>query len=94
MDEIINNLSLSEQIRLYLKLQNKFNKEPEYTIKNTNDGRYCTDSKYKFLDSCAFEKPEYAKLAYYIAKNTEGQFLVSNIRYVFRVLNIDSEWRK
>ena len=93
MNKIINDLSLSEQIRLYLKLQKKLNKEPEYIVKETIDGYYYIESKFKKLNTCIFEKPEYAKLAYGIAANLkDSESLIVTIKYVFRLLNIDSKW--
>lgn len=95
MNEIIKNLSLSEQIKLYLELQKKLNKEPEYTIQETTDGYYYVESKFKKLNTCIFEKPEYAKLAYGIAANLkDSESLTNAIKYTFRLLNIDSEWAK
>lgn len=37
-----------------------------------------------------------ARLAYAIYLNTQDSFvnIIDNIRYVFRLLNIDSEWTK
>ena len=41
-----------------------------------------------------FETPEMARLAYVIYLNTQDSFvdIIDNIKYVFRLLNIDSEW--
>lgn len=94
MDEIINNLSPSEQVNMYLKLQKKFNKEPEYTISWDKQGYYVS-SHTGVIGSLRFEKKEYAELAYLIYKNmNHDENLFYNIRSVFRLLNIDSEWSK
>ena len=41
-----------------------------------------------------FETPEMARLAYAIYLNTQDSFadIIDNIKYVFRLLNIDSEY--
>lgn len=94
MDEIINNLSLSEQVRLYLELQKKLNKEPEYTVSNDKNGYYIS-SITGILGALRFEKKEYAELAYQIWKNIKpDDHFMYIIRSVFRLLNIDSEWAK
>ena len=94
MNEIINDLSLSEQVRLYLELQKKLNKESEYTISNDKNGYYVS-SYTGVIGSLRFEKKEYAELAYQIYKNmNHNENLFHNIRSVFRLLNIDSEWSK
>lgn len=94
MDKIINNLSPSEQISMYLKLRKKFNKEPEYTVDNDKDGYYI-NCHIGIFRSLRFEKKEFAELAYQIYKNmNHDESLFYNIRSVFRLLNIDSEWAK
>lgn len=57
MDEIINNLSPSEQVSMYLKLRKKFSEEPEYTISNDRDGYYVS-SHTGVIGSLRFEKKE------------------------------------
>ena len=94
MDEIINNLTLPEQVRLYLELQKKLNKEPDYTISKDKNGYYVS-SHTGVIGSLRFEKKEYAELAYQIYKNmNHDENLFYTLRYVFRLLNIDSEWAK
>ena len=102
LNRIINSLSPGEQNVMYNALQKRLNRGPEYTIKkngtgysiklndkyeNTNHGTIC---------SLAFETPEMARLAYAIYLNTQDSFadIIDNIKYVFRLLNIDSEWTK
>lgn len=94
MDEIINNLSPSEQVSMYLKLRKKFNKEPEYTVSNDRDGYYIK-CRIGIISSLRFEKKEYAELAYQIYKNmNHDENLMYNVRSVFKLLAIDSEWAK
>lgn len=47
------------------------------------------------MQSC-FETPEMARLAYVIYLNTQNNLvdIIDNIKYVFRLLNINSEWAK
>lgn len=95
LNEITDSLSSVEKNLMYFKLQKELNKEPEYIIKETIDGYYYIESKFKKLNTCIFEKPEYAKLAYSIASSLkDSESLIVTIKYVFRLLNIDSEWTK
>ena len=102
INKIIDSLSPVEQLIMYNALQKKLNRGPEYTIRkngtgysikpndkyeNTNHGTVC---------SLVFETPEMARLAYAIYLNTQNSLvdIIDNIKYVFRLLNIDSEWTK
>lgn len=88
INKIIDLLSPEEQNVMYNALQKRLNKGPEYTIKKNGDhGTIC---------NLAFETPEMAHLAYAIYLNTQDSFtdIIDNIKYVFRLLNIDSEWTK
>ena len=102
INKIIDSLSPVEQNLMYNILQKKLNRGPEYTIRknglgysiklkdkyeNTNHGTIC---------SLVFETPEMTRLAYAIYLNTQDSFadIIDNIKYVFRLLNIDSEWTK
>ena len=102
INKIIDSLSPVEQNLMYNILQKKLNRGPEYTIRknglgysiklkdkyeNTNHGTIC---------SLVFETPEMTRLAYAIYLNTQDSLvdIIDNIKYVFRLLNIDSEWTK
>lgn len=61
--------------------------KPNDKYENANHGTVC---------SLVFETPEMARLAYAIYLNTQNSFsdIIDNIKYVFRLLNINSEWTK
>lgn len=102
INKIIDSLSPGEQNVMYNALQKRLNKGPEYTIKKNGLGYSIKPSdKYENGDhgtiyNLAFETPEMAHLAYAIYLNTQDSFtdIIDNIKYVFRLLNIDSEWTK
>lgn len=102
ISKIIDSLSLGEQNVMYNALQKKLNRNPEYTIRKNGTGYSITpNGKYKntyhaTLCNLVFETPEMAHLAYALYLNIPNSLtdLVDNIKYVFRVLNIDSEWKK
>lgn len=93
INKIIDSLSSVEQNLMYNALQKRLNRGPGYSIKpndkyeNANHGTIC---------SLVFETPEMARLAYAIYLNTQDNFadIIDNIKYVFRLLNINSEWTK
>lgn len=99
INKIIDSLSPVEQNVMYNALQKRLNRGPEYTIRtgysikpndkyeNANHGTIC---------SLVFETPEMARLAYAIYLNTQDSLvdIIDNIKYVFRLLNINSEWTK
>ena len=102
INKIINSLSPGEKNVMYNALQKKLNRCSEYTIRkngtgysikpndkyeNANHGTICT---------LVFETPEMTRLAYAIYLNTQDSLvdIIDNIKYVFRLLNIDSEWTK
>ena len=94
VNKIINSLSLREQNVMYNALQKKLNRGPEYTISYDESGYYvkCDSPQ---LNTFRFEKKEYAELTYQIYKNMKpDENLLNYIKYVFRLLNIDSEWTK
>ena len=102
INKIIDSLSLGEQNVMYNALQKKLNRGPEYTI-ITNGTRYSIKLNDKYENTqqatvcnLAFETPEMARLAYTIYLNTQDSFadIIDNIKYVFRLLNINSEWAK
>lgn len=100
--KIIDSLSPVEQNLVYNALQKKLNRGPEYTISNNGTGYFIKlNDKYENTQqatvcSLAFETPEMARLAYAIYLNTQDSFadIIDSIKYVFRLLNIDSEWTK
>ena len=100
INKIIDSLSLREQNVMYNALQKKINKGPEYTIRKNGSGYSIKpNDKYENANhgticSLVFETPEMARLAYAIYLNTQDSFvdIIDNIKYVFRLLNIDSEW--
>ena len=102
INKIIDSLSLGEQNVMCNALQKKFNRGPEYTIiKNGTGYSIKPNDKYENTQqatvcSLVFETPEMARLAYAIYLNTQDSFadIIDNIKYVFRLLNINSEWAK
>lgn len=102
LNKIIDSLSPGEQNVMYYTLQRRLNRDPEYTIKKNGTGYSIKpNDKYENANhgticSLAFETPEMARLAYAIYLNTQDSFadIIDNIKYVFRLLNIDSEWTK
>lgn len=94
INKIIDLLSPVEQNVMYNTLQKRLNRGPEYTICKDEHGYYIS-SHNGLLVSCRFEKKEYAELTYQIYKNMKpDENLLHYIKYVFRLLNIDSEWTK
>ena len=102
INKIIDSLSPREQNVMYNVLQNKLNRDPEYTIRKNGTGysirlndRY-ENTQQATVCNLVFETPEMARLAYAIYLNTQDSFadIIDNIKYVFRLLNIDSEWVK
>ena len=94
INKIIDSLSLREQNVMYNALQKNLNGVPEYTISCDESGYYvkCDSPQ---LNAFRFEKKEYAELTYHIYKNMKpDENLLNYIKYVFRLLNIDSEWTK
>ena len=102
INKIIDSLSPGEQNVMYNALQKKLNRGPEYTvIKNGTGYSIKPNDKYENANhgtvcSLVFETPEMARLAYAIYLNTQASFadIIDNIKYVFRLLNINSEWAK
>lgn len=102
INKIIDSLSPGEQNVMYNALQKKLNRGPEYTIRKNGPGYSIKpNDKYENANhgtvcSLVFETPEMARLAYAIYLNTKDSFadIIDNIKYVFRLLNIDSEWTK
>ena len=102
INKIIDSLSLVEQNVMYNALQKKLNRGPEYTIRKNGTGYSIkSNDKYKNANhgtiyNLVFETPEMARLAYAIYLNTQNSLvdIIDNIKYVFRLLNIDSEWTK
>lgn len=102
INKIIDSLSPVEQLIMCNTLQKKLNRGPEYTIRKNGTGYSIKpNDKYENADhgticNLAFETPEMARLAYAIYLNTQDSFadIIDNIKYVFRLLNIDSEWTK
>ena len=102
INKIIDLLNPGEQNVMYNKLQKRLNRGPEYTI-ITNGTGYSIKPNDKYENTqqatvcnLAFETPEMARLAYAIYLNTQDSFadIIDNIKYVFRLLNINSEWAK
>ena len=102
INKIIDSLTPVEQLIMCNALQKKLNRGPEYTVikngtgysiklndmyENANHGTVC---------NLVFETPEMARLAYAIYLNTQDSFadIIDNIKYVCRLLNINSEWTK
>lgn len=102
INKIIDSLSPGEQNVMYNALQKKLNRGPEYTvIKNGPGYSIKPNDKYENANhgticNLVFETPEMARLAYAIYLNTQNSLvdIIDNIKYVFRLLNIDSEWTK
>ena len=102
INKIIDSLSPVEQLIMCNALQKKLNRGPEYTvIKNGTGYSIKPNDKYENANhgticSLVFETPEMARLAYTIYLNTQDSLvdIIDNIKYVFRLLNIDSEWAK
>lgn len=102
VNKIIDSLSPGEQNVMYNALQKRLNRGPEYTIRKNGTGYSIKpNDKYENVNhgticSLVFETPEMARLAYAIYLNTQDSFsdIIDNIKYVFRLLNIDSEWTK
>ena len=102
INKIINSLSLEEQNIMYNALQKRLNRDPKYTIRKNGTGYSIKpNDKYENTQQATvcnlvFETPEMARLAYAIYLNTKDSFadIIDNIKYVFRLLNIDSEWTK
>lgn len=102
INKIIDSLSPGEQNVMYNALQKRLNRGPEYTIRKNGTGYSIKlNDKYENTQqatvcSLVFETPEMARLVYAIYLNTQDSFadIVDNIKYVFRLLNIDSEWTK
>ena len=102
INKIIDSLSLVEQNVMYNALQKKLNRGPEYTIRKNGTGYSIKpNDKYENANhgtvcNLVFETPEMARLAYAIYLNTQNSLvdIIDNIKYVFRLLNIDSEWTK
>lgn len=102
INDIVDLLSPVEKNLMYNKLQKELNRGPEYIIKNNRDGYSIVlkgndgSIKHTILCNYVFETPEMAHLAYSIYLNTKNNiaYLSDNIRYVFRLLNINSEWTK
>lgn len=102
VNKIIDSLSPVEQLIMCNALQKKLNRGPEYTIRKNGSGYSIKpNDKYENANhgtvcSLVFETPEMARLAYAIYLNTQDSLvdIIDNIKYVFRLLNIDSEWTK
>ena len=102
INKIIDSLSLGEQNVMYNALQKRLNRGPEYTISKNGTGYSIKpNDKYENTQQATvcnlvFETPEMARLAYAIYLNTQDNFadIIDNIKYVFRLLNINSEWAK
>ena len=102
INKIIDSLSPVEQLIMCNALQKKLNRGPEYTvIKNGTGYSIKPNDKYENANhgtvcNLVFETPEMARLAYAIYLNTQNSLvdIIDNIKYVFRLLNIDSEWTK
>ena len=102
INKIIDSLSPVEQGVMYNALQKKFNRGPEYTIRKNGTGYSIKpNDKYENANhgticNLVFETPEMARLAYAIYLNTQNSLvdIIDNIKYVFRLLNINSEWTK
>ena len=102
INKIIDSLSPGEQNVMYNALQKRLNRGPEYTIRKNGTGYSIKpNDKYENANhgticNLVFETPEMARLAYAIYLNTQNNLadIMDNIKYVFRLLNIDSEWTK
>ena len=102
INKIIDSLSPGEQNVMYNALQKRLNRDPKYIIRKNGTGYSIKpNDKYENTQQAtvcnlAFETPEMARLAYAIYLNTQDSFadIIDNIKYVFRLLNINSEWAK
>lgn len=102
INKIIDSLSPGEQNVMYNASQKRLNRGPEYTIRKNGTGYSIKpNDKYKNANhgtvcNLVFETPEMARLTYAIYLNTQDSLvdIIDNIKYVFRLLNIDSEWTK
>ena len=102
INKIIDSLSPVEQNLMYNALQKRLNRGPEYTVIKNGTGYSikpndkCENANHGTVCNLVFETPEMARLAYAIYLNTQDSFsdIIDNIKYVFRLLNIDSEWTK
>ena len=102
INKIIDSLSPGEQNVMYNTLQKRLNRGPKYTIRKNGTGYSIKpNDKYENTQQATvcnlvFETPEMARLAYAIYLNTQDSFadIIDNIKYVFRLLNINSEWAK
>lgn len=102
INKIIDSLSPVEQNLMYNALQKRLNRGPEYTIRKNGTGYSIKpNDKYENANhgtvcNLVFETPEMTRLAYAIYLNTQDSLvdIIDNIKYVFRLLNIDSEWTK
>ena len=102
INKIIDSLSPGEQNVMYNTLQKRLNRGSKYTIRKNGTGYSIKpNDKYENTQQAtvcnlAFETPEMARLAYAIYLNTQDSFadIIDNIKYVFRLLNINSEWAK
>ena len=102
INKIINSLSPVEQNLMYNALQKRLNRGSEYTIRKNGLGYSIKpNDKYENANhgticNLVFETPEMARLAYAIYLNTQNSLvdIIDNIKYVFRLLNINSEWTK
>ena len=102
INKIIDSLSPEEKNLKKNALQKRLNRGPEYTIRKNGSGYSIKpNDKYENANhgtvcNLVFETPEMARLAYAIYLNTQDSLvdIIDNIKYVFRLLNIDSEWTK
>ena len=102
INKIIESLNPGEQNVMYNALQKRLDRSPEYTIRKNGTGYSIKlNDKYENANhgtvcNLVFETPEMARLAYAIYLNTQDSFadIIDNIKYVFRLLNINSEWTK
>ena len=102
INKIIDSLSPGEQNVMYNTLQKRLNRGPKYTIRKNGTGYSIKpNDKYENTQQAtvcnlAFETPEMARLAYAIYLTTQDSFadIIDNLKYVFRLLNINSEWAK
>ena len=102
INKIIDSLSPGEQNVMYNTLQKRLNRGPKYTTRKNGTGYSIKpNDKYENANhgtvcNLVFETPEMARLAYAIYLNTRDRFvdIIDNIKYVFRLLNINSEWAK
>ena len=102
INKIIASLSPIEQNLMYNALKKSLNRGPKNTIRKNGTGYSIKpNDKYENANhgticNLVFETPEMARLAYAIYLNTQDSLvdIIDNIKYVFRLLNIDSEWTK